>query len=100
MSAHRAAERARLQSRIETLEGRAAAASADKKWTAASALEDQVGKLLDRVLQIDAEAAELAAQEEEDLDPASLLDDIAAVARELPSYMLDDLIDRLEELRR
>ncbi len=97
---HLTAKIERLGTRISEIQSSRAGAEREGKWTAASQLSTAEDKFTIELLEAQASLAELEEQEEEELDVGALLDQVVAAARSLPSYMLDDLLERLEALRR
>lgn len=78
---------------------RAGAEAADK-WTAAASLSNNEVKLAADLTELRASIAEASEARQITSDPQELLVLIQRAAGSLPSYMLDDLVDALDALRR
>lgn len=70
-------------------------------WTAASQFEKMLTDLTFALIEAEGELADEAEQKAMELepDPESLIEAIVSAARDLPSYLLDDLVEALQELR-
>lgn len=91
--------RERVAKRLQDVKNSRIKAEEASKWTAASSFSDAEDRLMNRLIELEAMEAEEADQVAADSDPRALIGEIVACARDLPSYLLDDLIDSLEELR-
>lgn len=90
-----------LQERIASMEKSLAGAQQKGGWTAAAQFEKMLTDLTLALIEAEgelADEAEAAAMELEP-DPESLIEAIVSAARDLPSYLLDDLVEALQDLR-
>jgi len=89
----------RLEKRLaEVRESRIGAENAEK-WTAVSTLSAAEDKLLVQLLEAQAEEAEQAAEQAAELDTAAVLDEIERMLLDLPSYLVDEVLARVERVR-
>ena len=94
----RSAHIERLKERIEEVRTLRAAATKAKSFVSAGRLSSDEDKLSDQLYALESEEA-AAADDVDALEPEQILDAIVREAVELPSYLLDRLISRLEAAR-
>lgn len=89
----------RLEARLAEVRRSREGAEAAEKWTAVSTLSAAEDKLLTALLEAQAEQAEQADRAGDELTADALLDRIEGLVRQLPSYLVDELLERLEACR-
>lgn len=88
-----------LRNRMASVEKSLEGAQGKGGWTAASQFEKMLTDLTLALIEAEGELADEAEQVELEPDPESLIEAIVGAARDLPSYLLDDLVEALQELQ-